>query len=202
MTKKELAQLKKPVKGLVWMPFPTGWPAAFRSVSSKEFEYYAVNGKCAWVAHMLHKFLGAGIEQYGFFSGQVTDPFWKWKPFIRHGWLKLGANILDPTRFCFTSHMPKLAVCPATSPDYDQGMNRMRAQNRRPMPDFSGKPVECQQVSIQNLFGGLVCDERLFWLANLPPLDPIFSSQYERKKMFRWLESSGRREWIPIDNRV
>ena len=154
----------------------------------------------------MHQFLGEGRERYGFFDGEITNPYWLGKSsgFVRHGWLEVNGCIVDPTRWCFLrTHTPMLAICNLQSRDYDAGMNVVRQAMWRPLPEYNAnKMVLCYCPAIMDLFEGQVCKERLFWLANLAVGDPVFGTEEIRVKMFTWLQDNGYQAWIPWDNRV
>lgn len=196
-----------------WFNFPKDWPAWFREKTGKPHCRASVNAQCAYVADLYRQFLGRGQNQYGFYSGPMEHRYWKGRVVARHGWLLItddtGASVIyDPTRWCFyRGNRPRLAIADADSPEYDQGMNKMRsflfADTFSRIPDFDpAKRVVCEQPDINALFQNRVCFQRLMWLANLPPQHETFQTKGERIRMILWLQNSGYRALVPQDNRV
>lgn len=97
---------------------------------------------CAEAAAALTEVLeAAGIKArsvYGFWHGECKSrPI----PFHRHGWALVGREIWDPTRWVFEGKKPYLHKCPASSPEYDEGMRQIRKANRSPFPAVSNAKV-------------------------------------------------------------
>lgn len=184
-------------------------------------------GRCHEIAGLIvHNGLIKGHAVYGFYVGYV-DPasmFYERKKtagVVRHGWIyakdqRGKAFIIDPTRWVFTCESPRIHVTLADSPDYDEGMNRLRAMLLKPAPD----PTERVQAPARD-FGPMflpaskLCDEfltsllvngrrkdgritnmQLFWLANLPydVLGPFAPEVYRGLKDLKLIS------YVPIDN--
>jgi len=201
-----------------WQPFPKGWTKYFREQTGKRFAWETVNAQCSAVAELYRNFyvshatdlraaLGRAREvehQYGFYLGSVTHPYWVRYPLIRHAWVRVGAEIHDPTRFCFyATQRSYVAIVLASDPAYDLGMNRVKqALGGRPMPAYDpSKRVDCTEPVILNIFDGAVDEERLIWLANCPPGHPVFCNEAHRRAVVRWFVEAGHGVWVPIDNR-
>jgi len=193
---------------LVWKRFDVEWLAFFKKRTKKAFLFKNVSGQCAYVANLYRQYLGAGENQYGFYSGPVTHSFWNNAEVQRHGWLRLKKCIVDPTRWCFMAEeLPMLAQTSLDDEDYDVGMRRFRRlinpEWHNNMPVYDGEAYACDQPDLVLLFEGQISIQRLFWIANQPPGASVFRDEAERIRIFKWFQrSKGLSALVPIDNRV
>lgn len=193
---------------LVWTEFDPKWFAFFKKRTGRAFNFKNVCGQCAFVADLYRQYLGRGENQYGFYSGPVTNAYWHSAVVQRHGWIRLKKSIVDPTRWCFMEEQtPMLAQTDLDDEHYDVGMRRFKsrlfADWHQNMPDYNGKPHECDQPDLVLLFEGQISIERLFWVANQIPGSKVFVDEAERTRIFKWLQAQkGLSGLIPIDNRV
>lgn len=141
---------------------------------------------------------------YGFYLGKSVR---KAAPFHRHGWALIEGKIYDPTRFVFEGKQPYLFVSdPADAPEYDEGMNYVKAQLRPPFPhNVDGKELAFDWPNVTLNFLRQHCDGhdprtfkpfQLMWVANTPP-------QQLGKHIhviYPAIIAKGKECFIPIDN--
>jgi hypothetical protein len=110
---------------------------------------------CMAVATVLADLLKAQGKQaravYGLYHGTCVG---RNHPFYRHGWVVMGRDVLDPTRFVFEGEKPYLFEGKlAEQPEYDEGMRIARSANRKPFPiPGGGKVVPIQWSESTSLF--------------------------------------------------
>ena len=130
---------------------------------------------------------------------------------VRHGWVRVGDRVVDPTRYVFEGAAPSVYEGPADDA-YDEGANRLRAHFLRPPPAFVApqasdpwsRPVALDlpaatRAAVTALLGDArgVTRGRLFWLANLPL--PLLGPH--AAPLYRAIVAAGEGVALPWDNR-
>lgn len=169
-----------------------------------------VRGNCSFVASVYRKFRGnRGREQYGFYRGPVTAEDWLSKSvafgLVRHAWLLVDGEIIDPTRWCFLAPGPeegKIYFTAANDPEYDMGMldTLLALSGNRECPPVNGELLlACNDPTINGLLQGKVTISRLHWLIHLHPDSEIYGSKKARQSVIRWACRNGHRAMVPMD---
>lgn len=162
-------------------------------------------GNCHHIAHKILPGLPDGaVLQYGMYLGEIhpESRFFPQRSLgTRHGWVRVGDSIVDPTRWVFGNGDPAIFVTSVDDPDYDYGMKLLRSRFRQPCPPKSGVEPDIEwgdaSVFVEQLTGESLplSAEQVMWVANEIPenLAPFAAVIYTALKKAR-LDG-----FIPVD---
>lgn len=153
-----------------------------------------------------------GKAVYGHYNGPVAkDSIFAKRAIVRHGWIKVGDTVVDPTRYVFEGDgSPDKAyvhVGPA-GPEYDQGGNAFLAKTMLPPPPFDQTQKtftiknEGFRLAVDMLipgFSGTLSMGQAFWLGKLPADGSTIQPEVVRI-VYAGLNGLGLKALVPLDN--
>ena len=178
-----------------------------------------LTGNCGAAAHILVDMMGPPARfAYGFWVGEnksKSSKLHKGDGPHRHGWVRRGPWIIDPTRWAFEDVDPYIWFGEAaTSLEYDEGMRAFRGDFSREVPDRDDSEERDETGwDRDQLLSGLLpilfgeprdwsrmTRSEMFWLGNVPPERLETFGPKVLIHLYEEFEKVGQRVLIPCDN--